>query len=263
MRHISWFTVGALFASACVITPPTPPPARMFELGSNRTSYRDFREATDSTICDSEPRWLVDELTNVNGVLSRFLKTTDPSQARTWTPEQRSLAIEGRAELPAFVEIHVSNLRALKNCSIANWQSLPMLRERGLELSAAVTERLPQISQVLEYVDAQVVLESWQDDFAKRRQDAQSTGCTSRDSDRIYYAESSPDGSETRWFFCDGARVTRKVGGEPDFSPPDRRGRVRSSDYVRQAREFPEDQVVASPALPPIPAALADERAAK
>lgn len=260
MRSIPLFTFGAMLASACVITPPTPPPQRMFELGSNRTAYRDFRDASDSSICDSEPRWLVDELTNVNGVLSRFLRSTDPAQARTWSSEQRSLAIEGRAELPAFVEIHVSNLRALKGCGIAKWQSIPSLRERGLELSAAVTERLPQITQVLEFIDAEAVLESWQEDFSKRRREAQQSGCGSRDTDKIFHAEAGSSGETTFWF-CDGARVSRTVGGEPDFTPPSRSGRVRSSDYVRRAREFPEDQILASPALPPVPAVLAKDGA--
>lgn len=257
MRSIVLF-LGAVSLSACYITPPKPPPSTMFEMGDMRTPIVDYRES-EAPICAAEPRWLVDEIMNVNNVLDRFLDRTDPSRALTWTDGQRSLAIDGRAMLPDLVDVHVSNLQLLSKCGIANWQSLPRLRERGLELSAAVTERLPQISLVLEYIDAQVVLEAWDADYATRKQRAESIGCQSRGtSEEIYYAQLSADGV-TQWYFCNGALVSRRAGSEPDFTPPRGARRVRSSDYMRKAREFPTENIVVAPVMPPVPAALADK----
>lgn len=257
MRMRSTFLLlGAVSLSACYITPAKPPPATMFELGDMRTPIVDYRES-DSPICSAEPRWLVEELMNVNNVLDRFLTRTNPAQALTWSEGQRGLAIDGRALLPDLVEVHVSNLQLLSRCGIASWQSLPRLRERGLELSAAVTERLPQISLVLEYIDAQIVLDQWDDDFATRRQRAESTVCNARSPQtEIYYAQETADG-ESQWYFCNGAMVTRRAGSEPDFNPP-RGRRVRSSDYMRAAREFPSENVQVAPVMPPVPAVLAD-----
>jgi hypothetical protein len=252
---------GLLLAAGCATTPPRPPPSQTFELGFMRTSYRDYRGA-EVGICQSEPRWLVDELTNANSILDRYLEQTEPAQAREWSAEQRDLAQDGTLKLPAFVETHVASLTDLERCGIAGWGMLPTLRKRGLELSQAVTARLPEVAQVLEYLDAQVVLEAWRKERSERMQVAKQMVCAGRDSARIYYAEEGPDG-EARWLFCNDASVRRRPGGEPDFDAPAglsarERRRLQSATYLRAAREFPRENVVVAPAVPSVPPALVE-----
>ena len=257
--------VGLLLVAGCATTPPRPPPAQTFELGSMRTSYREYRGA-EMDICQSEPRWLADELTNANSILDRYLAQTDPSKARAWTDEQRDFAQDGTLKLPPFVATHVANLNELERCGIASWRMLPMLHKRGLELSQAVTARLPEVAQVLEYLDAQVVQDAWIQERPERMRVAKQVVCTGRDSTRIYYAEEAADG-ESRWLFCNDATVRRRPGDEPDFDAPPglparERRRLQPATYLRAAREFPRENVVVAPAVPAVPTALAESASA-
>ena len=65
--------LGTIALSACAAKQVAP--MQKYTLGMGRAEYRDYGGAR--ALCEAEPRWLADELSSVNGLLARFLSSTE------------------------------------------------------------------------------------------------------------------------------------------------------------------------------------------
>ncbi len=249
--------LAAMSLAACV-TPPKPPPLKDFALGMSRASYRDYRGA-EVGICDSEPRWLLDELASVNSMLDRFLEATATPPGEEWTDEQLKMLEEAAKSLPEVLEVHEANLKRLGRCDFADSHAFPTLRERGLAYVSEARARVAQAPDLIAYVRAKDALERWKDE-RPRLQLAAKEGCPSRprvgDAD-LYFAYEDEQG-QTIWLFCDGAIARASRGGAPELFPPANLGayqrrRFKSRPYLEAVRSFPKTAIHRPPDVPEPP----------
>lgn len=258
--------VGPLLLVASLVigcaTRAKPPPIQVYELGMWRASYRDYT-ASRQSICSAEPRWLIDELGSVNGVLSRWLGKTDLGLDEVWPKEALDLLEQGAETLPPLIAVHREQLQEVGRCSFANEGAFPDIRRRGLEYVEKAAERIERAPQVKAYIAAKAALEVWRRERPLREIEAGRT-CPAKvrvGQARVYYAFESEEG-QRRWLFCDGARVTTDVSGALVFqAPPDatRREmrRIKARDYLEAAKAFPLDRMDIPPRLPSIDVAQA------
>ncbi len=237
-----------------------------YTLGIWRASYRDYANSPTS-ICSAEPRWLQDQLSSVNGIMSRWLDKTSKGYEDTWSSDELSLLEEGSRTLPPLLEVHGRNLEDLARCSFGDERAYPDLRERGLELIVRVRERIDFAPKLQAYITARDVRDLWKRERHLREAQAR-TGCPARPPRRgpppIYYAWQT-EGGETRWLFCDGARVTELPGGATTFDPPGdlsarERRRLNAKTYLKAAAAYPQTRVDRAPALPDPQSMTAAER---
>lgn len=257
-RQLGCALGGVLYALACA-GPPRPPPPKTYALGSARATYRDWREAK-SSVCDAEPRWLIDELVAVNGLLRRFLDESDWTGAADFPQTRKSQLDEAQRTLPELLAAHRWSLEQLPRCGFASRGAFPSVRERGLEYVTAASARLEKIPAILEYLGAKSALERWQQDRPGRAAAAKE-GCprTRRKSEAgsLYYAWQDAQGA-TRWLFCDGTVVHASPSGSYEVTPPElssrERKRFRQSRYVEAARKLPTSAIDRAPRVPAQPA---------
>lgn len=238
---------------ACAARPA--PPVQRYVLGMSRAEYRDYR-GTKATPCDAEPRWLADELTTVNGLLSRFLRETaqlPPVEA----PEHASrlaLLQEATRTLPLLMEVHRGTLQALEQCDFRRAGAFPEIAQRGVELVEATRARLAQAPAALAAAALHEARRRWREEAPERDASARSTWCPpGRQVGKadVYYARQEPDG-RTEWRFCDGHRVERAPGGEPQLIEPEgltrrERRRIQPQRYLEAMGNFPPGEVDRQP----------------
>ncbi|MFP2912610.1 hypothetical protein ACLESD_47875, partial [Pyxidicoccus sp. 3LFB2] len=207
---------------ACAARPA--PPVQRYVLGMSRAEYRDYR-GTKVTPCDAEPRWLADELTTVNGLLSRFLRETEQLPAVDAPEHGARVALlqEATRTLPPLLEVHGGTLRGLEQCGFRRSGAFPEIAQRGAELVAATKARLAQAPAALEAAALNEARRQWKEQAPQREATARGTWCPDPPKvgqPDVYYAREEADG-RTAWRFCDGHRVERAPGGEPQLIEPE------------------------------------------
>ncbi len=241
----------------------TPPPLETYTLGIWRAEYRNYADSRTS-ICTAEPRWLIDQISSVNGVLSRWLDATQRGADERWTRADLSLLEEGSSTLPELADVHARNLQAVGRCRFARERAWPDLRTRGMELTEAVKARAEWTPKLRAYLTERDLHAAWHSERPNREANARRT-CPDRPPRRgpppLYFASANEAG-EVRWLFCDGAQVIAAAsGGTPQFEPPpglsarDAR-RLQPQGYLEAAFDFPEariDRPPPAPEPPPLP----------
>lgn len=239
--------------------PRRPPPMKTVKLAGWRASYRAYGSG-GAGICDAEQRWLIDELSSVNGMLGSFLERAEES--RPTDPALQRLLSEATEVLPTVLDEHARNLERLRSCGFASRGGFPALAQRGTKLVADIRALLENAPAELAYAKAVAALEAFRRDLPKMELDARRT-CPNDRSTELYFASEGEDGTRT-WRFCDGARVLGRPG-EPMavLEPPNmtraQRRRFKESTYLDAANAFPRARLVSPPSVPP-PPDTADKR---
>lgn len=227
-------------------------PVQRYSLGVARADYRDYTGAR-SNICDAEPRWLTDELSAVNGLMTRFLSETEQVKNPKSVDYARSMELlkEASGSLEKVLKVHQNNLQAVQKCGFAKNGAFPDIAKRGTELLEQSRARMAEGSQVLALEEAQ---RKWKEEAPQREQAARQTWCAKNPevgSTDLYYARKYIDGT-TEWLFCDGHVVQSAKGSEPAlFSPEglsakDRR-KVKPPRYLEAAQGYPVEEMDKEP----------------
>ncbi|WP_434382809.1 hypothetical protein [Melittangium boletus] len=246
-----WILGGmGLVLGACA---STPVPVQPYALAGGRAEYRDYVGAK-ANICDTaEPRWLLDELSGVNGLLARFLSSTEQvnNPASSERAQQTALLKDAADSLPKVLVVHESNLKALQSCGFARSGAFPELTRRGQELVELSRGRLKEGEQLLV---AQEERSKWKEEGPQREQKARETWCAKQPevgSTDLFYARRFANG-RTEWLFCDGHMVSAtSPDAEPTLSGPElsakERRKVKPARYLEAARGYPAEEIDKQP----------------
>lgn len=268
-----WIVGGmSLALGACAAKKVAP--MQQYSLGVARADYRDYTGA-QANICDAEPRWLTDELSAMNGLMTRFLSATEQVKNPQSVDYARAVELvkEASGSLEKVMAVHQSNLQAVQKCGFAKSGAFPGIVQRGAELMEQSRARLEEGNQRIALEEAQ---RKWLEGAPQREQAARQTWCAKTPevgSTDLYYARKYIDGS-TEWLFCDGHVVQSSAkGGEPTLLSPeglswrDRR-KVKPPRYLEAAQGYPVEEIdkqptsvadLAAPAPAPAQGTVANE----
>lgn len=252
MNRKLWIIGGmSLALGACAMGRAAP--VQKYSLGMARADYRDYAGAK-ANICDAEPRWLTDELSAMNGLLTRFLSSTEQATNPHSVDHAQAMDLlkEASGSLGKVLDVHQANLEAVQACGFAKSGAFPDITKRGQELVEQSRARMEVASQLLSLEEAQ---KKWLTEAPQREQTARQTWCAKNPevgSTDLYYARKYMDG-RIEWLFCDGHVVQSATnGGEPTLlSPPglsvrDRR-KVKPPRYIEAAQGYPVEEMDKQP----------------
>jgi hypothetical protein len=247
---------GALLCvSGCASSRGKLPESEIFELGLSRASYRNYAHSK-ANICSAEVRWLLDELSSVNGLLGSFLDKTSAGYDGFWAKEQLDLLEDGARRLPELLDVHEKNLADLQKCRFARTRAFPDLTHRGTEYVRMARRRVEESPALVAYVRARAARELWSQERPRAELEARRT-CPARPRPgaiELYYAWED-DQRQVQWLFCDGAKVRSAPDGQKDFVEPfglsvkDRR-KLRPKSYLDATERFDPARVDRAPLLP-------------
>jgi hypothetical protein len=216
-----------------------------------RAEYRDYT-GTGNALCDAEPRWLIDELSSVNGLLARFLSSTEEASNPEALHHQQHLELlqEATRTLGPVLEIHRKNLAELNGCSFQGTGAFQEISRRGAELVERAKARLTEAPAALAAAELQKRQRQWQEEAPARQATARETWCTANPAvgkAELYFARQSIDG-RTQWFFCDGLLVEAPAGSQPQLITPEglsRRElrRIQPQRYLDAAKAYPANEI--------------------
>lgn len=254
---------------ACAGKQPTP--LQRYSLGMARAEYRDYTGAK-ADLCDVEPRWLVDELSSVNGLLARFLASTkeatnpqSPQQA-----EHLEMLQEATRSLGPVMEIHRKNLAALSECGFRRTGAFPDIAQRGTDLLERSKARLAEATTAVAAAELLKAQQKWAEEAPAREAAARETWCPARakiGQGELYFARQYPNG-RTEWLFCDGVMVEASSGGEPQLVTPEwltsrERRRIQPKRYLEAAKAYPASEIDRQPGSSPGTSPIAGEQATR
>jgi len=255
-RLLSVLSVVAVvvgLASGCVRN-LRPPPTSTIQVAGGPLIWRDWSTQGRAGICDAEPRFLIDEFTQVNSGLQRFLNRSASTEAVDW-PESRITAIEeDMKELPQVLPPYGKNLELLASCHFSQGAGFPFVLQRGNELIAEVKERTGQIDAVVKKARAVRAFEAWKRTVSEQRESLKGA-CPGRTrTPQLYFAWRDEHGL-TRWKFCDGSEVTLKPGAAMVWDGslrqiPRGQKKFREHEYLAAAKAWPEASVMSPPPVP-------------
>jgi hypothetical protein len=234
-------------------------PLQRYSLGMARAEYRDYSGAR-AELCDVEPRWLVDELSSVNGLLSRFLASTKEAV----TPqslehaEHLELLKEATRTLGPVMETHRKNLAALSECDFRRTGAFPEIARRGTELLELSKARLAEASTAVAAAELLKAQKKWAEETPAREAAAKATWCPRNPKlgqGELYFARQYPNG-RIEWLFCDGVMVEVPAGGEPQLVTPEwlsnrERRRIQPERYLEAAKNYPASEIDRQPGSSP------------
>jgi hypothetical protein len=239
--------VGGLSLALGACGPKRVAPVQQYSLGMSRAEYRDYN-AAQANICDAEPRWLSEELGAVNGLLNRFLISTEQAKNPDAAEHDQQVALlkEASGSLGKVLDVHQRNLQAVQRCGFAKSGGIQELTKRGTSLVEQSRARLAEATQVLAMEEAQ---NKWKTEAPQREQTARQTWCAKNPevgTTDVYYARKFADG-RTEWFFCDGHIVQSASGAEPTLVSPEglsakERRKVKPPRYLEAARGYPAEE---------------------
>lgn len=241
-----------LVLAGCATTRP-PLALQEVEIAGGRAAYRDYRVAPDR-LCSAEPRWLLDELVAVNGVLRRFVDAVGEGELGL---RQRRLLEEGEKTLPEVLAAHEASLNGVERCSFANQGGLTAARESGGEYLKQVRALLASAPERIARAEAVEQLRAWRANLPRMQFEAQA-GCDKRNPRRIYFAWEQENGTRT-FAFCDGASVTQRGGDKPLWIPPENaptRGRYapKEGQYLEAVQRYSLELMSRPPSVPEVTA---------
>lgn len=246
-------------------------PLQRYALGMGRAEYRDYTGARVN-LCDTESRWLADELSSVNGLLARFLSSTEEATHPQALHHAQQLALlqEASQSLAPVMEIHRHNLVALRKCDFQRTGAFPNIAQRGTELLELAQARLAALPDVLAANELLKAQRTWAEEAPAREASARQTWCAAHPklgNADLYFARQYPNG-RTEWLFCDGLMVEQPAGGEPQLITPEsfsrqERRRIQSQRYLDAARNYPESDIDRQPGAVPGLGTASEEKASR
>lgn len=236
------FWALAVLALGCVRASPRIKP-EAFDFAGGRATVRDF---PGGAICEAEPRFLLDELSSVNGLLSRFLKE---AAGTPWTDPAIALAEEAGTRLPPLLELHGRSIAGARRCEFAAHGAWPALLVRGLALIDQTQERLQSAPVEIRALRQAQALETWRASRLAQQESAR-RACPPRSPGPVIYF-AWREGPVFTWLFCDGAQITRDGKQRPQLErAPEELGRQRrpaEGAYLSAMGRFPAAAVMAAP----------------
>jgi hypothetical protein len=230
-------------------------PLQRYSLGMGRAEYRDYA-GTRADLCDVEPRWLAEELSSVNGLLARFLASTQEAANPKALQHAEHLALlqEATRSLSPVMEIHRKNLAALSECGFKRTGAFPDIVERGAELLGLSKARLANSAAALAAAELLKAQQKWAEEAPAREAAAKETWCprTAKPGQgELYFARQYPNG-RMEWLFCDGVMVEVVDGGEPQLVTPEwlssrERRRIQPQRYLDAAKAYPASEIDRQP----------------
>lgn len=249
-RNLILILASGLAACGAHRTPMKP---TTVSIAGGRATFRDYR-SDPARVCTAEPRWLLDELTAVNGMLRRFVIATEGDQLGF---KQRRLLEEGAEVLPPVLEAHEVSLQQLDRCAFGKQGGFVAAVQFGKDRLREVRTLLEEAPQRIARAEAVEALKRWRREIPRMQLQAQA-GCDRRNPRRIYFAWEQENG--TRVFsFCDGASVTQRDGDRPLWLPPEgapTRGRwaPKEKNYLEAVKSYALDMISRPPRVPEITA---------
>jgi hypothetical protein len=241
-----WRLLSLLFVVGCAQARPAIIRSEPFDFGGVRATVRAF---PGDAICEAEPRFLLDELSSVNGLLSRFLGTAPSRADAEWTDPALALVEEAVERLPALVQLHQRNLDSLGRCEFATQGAWPPLVVRGRELLERTRALLAAAPDLLQTVRNARALADWRRERLVQQQSARRTCPVRLGSAIIYFAWR--EAGRTTWLFCDGAEVHREGDGKPRLEGAavefTRGRRPSEATYFTAVGRYPASAVAAPP----------------
>lgn len=208
-----------------------------------------MRDFAGASICEAEPRFLLDELSSVNGLLGRFLKDVANGGAEPLSEAAIALVEEGGTRLPPLLEVHQRSLRFVARCEFAAQGAWPTLISRGNTLVADTHRRLETAPEEVRALRAAQALEAWHKEL-RAQQDSARRACPRRSAAPVVYFAWREAG-RTTWLFCDGAQVTREGQQRPELeAAPEELARGRrphEGAYLSATGRYPTGAVMAPP----------------
>ncbi|MBL8919116.1 MAG: hypothetical protein JNJ54_09675 [Myxococcaceae bacterium] len=237
--------LGLLCLLGCTPVRPTIR-SEPFDFGGVRATVRAF---PGGAICDAEPRFLIDEVASVNGLLSRFVSTTPSSADAEWSDASMALVEDALERLPTLVQLHQRNLDALTRCDFAREGAWPPLIARGKALLEGTRALLAAAPEHLQAVREARALAEWRRERLVQQQSARRACPLRPGSPIIFFAWR--DAGRTTWSFCDGAEVVREGDGAPRLGSPalevNRRRPPPEAAYFKAVGRYPADAIAAPP----------------
>ncbi len=252
-----WILGGLCVALGGCATAKQTVPVQRYSLGLlARADYRDYAGAK-ANICEAEPRWLTDELSAVNGLMARFLSSTDQALDPEGVEHDKHLEMLKQASetLGSVLDVHEANLTSMKACAFATKGAFPELSRRGKDLLDRARSRLADAPKAIEASELKEKQRLWVEEAPMREQTARQTWCAKRPevgNTDLYFARQYTNG-RTEWLFCDGHVVEVAANGnEPVLvSPPGlswrERRRVKPPRYIEAARNYPLEEIERMP----------------
>jgi len=246
---MSWGRALLLLGLACAHS--EPPALTTRQLAGGAVTFRPWGGAG---ICDAEPRFLLDELSAVNGGLSRWLDRARGDTPEVWS-ESRIAEVNAQSKvLGELVREHTVNLEAVARCGFAGTPAFVYVRSRGVELLETVAARARELDTVHARARAARAHAAWARGLDAEREAARRE-CPARSAvPRVFFAWRNDEGV-TRWLFCDGVSVEQPLNGGPVvLQPPGGSAKVKArfgeAQYLDAARGYPAGRV----STPPPPA---------
>ena len=121
-------------------------------------------------------------------------------------------------------------------------------------LSRQARARLAEAPILLAYVKTAKAISVWKEKQRIDQEAERATWCAPhpQKSPEIYFAFQDEHGI-SEWLFCDGSRVQRLPGHEPELVPAvfaSRKGFFRPASFLEAIRHFPAKEIRQSPRLP-------------
>lgn len=223
-----------------------PPPSRDVTLAGHTAPVRDWSAVA---VCDVNAQAREDELVAAAALLNAWRKEL-PLEPETWTPEQQKLLVEGQRELPALLE-GLETLGAAQEACPGDL-ALMQARAAAIQASKEVRVHLDEARQMGAILEEAAAIAAWQKAQAAVEEEAHTSWCPTDGvpkTPEVYYAREDAAGKQ-EWFFCDGTRVVRHSGENPQVVPPQETERSRRPAdrlYLAAIGRFPDEEVQRAP----------------
>lgn len=196
-----------------------------------------------ATLCEAEPRFLLDDVSSVNALLRAFIRAWPGTPAPEWTDQELELLAEATQTLPRVVQAHGETLAHLERCPFARTGAWPELTARAQGSITEVRARLEQIPEGLQAAKHARAVTSWRRDRLSNAEAAR-RACTPRTRATIYAAWR--DGERTTWRFCDGVEAHAERGNAPRLEGITARS-LPERVYRAALARFPVDAMQTAP----------------
>jgi hypothetical protein len=110
--------------------------------------------------------------------------------------------------------------------------------------------RIAEAPRLLPYIKAKRDLARWKDDQSKAQEAAKTDRCAKKaKAPVVYYAAQDEHGNQS-FFFCDGTRVQRTVGGGTTTQPDKPNKKINVASYEALLPKVAPEEIRRAPTLP-------------
>lgn len=241
-----WICSGLLLlqVAGCAAKKVPPPPLRTVTLGGMKADYRDYSRAD---VCSQDAASLERELDSQRVMLAEFLGQTSAGFDGMWGDEHLQLLEQGTKELPPMLNSTEKVSETLPNCPGVSVPSAPGVGE----LVRQAKRRLEEAHQLLPYVRAKKEVARWKDEQPKTAEQQKAERCAKKAKTPVVYYAAEDERGDQAFYFCDGTKVQRTVGGGTSAQPDKPNKKINVAAYEALLPQVPPGEIHRAPKLPP------------